>query len=247
MILIPAYNEQETIGRVVKEARATAGGAEVVVVNDGSTDETALRAGPAGATVLNLPANLGVGGAVQCGYIYALRRGFKRVVRIDADGQHDAGDIPRLLEALDRSGADLVIGSRFLERTPYRSTLPRRVGIHFFSHVLRLLTGVRVSDPTSGFRALNQRVLGLFARFYPVDFPEVESILIAARAGLRVAGVPVRMSPRRHGLSSIGGFGSLFYMLKVSLALVTEMLRPRPARSVRAVSNPRDGGVARGA
>jgi glycosyltransferase involved in cell wall biosynthesis len=225
--IIPAYNEARNLPRLAETLRAYAPSLDVCVVDDGSTDGTASVARELGWTVLRLSVNLGIGGAVQAGYLWALERGHDVAVQIDGDGQHDPAFLPALLAPLERGEADVVIGSRFLSDGGFRSTLVRRAGIRYLSWFLRLRCGARVTDATSGFRAAGRSAIGLFARYYPSDYPEPEAVALAKRAGLRLAEVPVRMNERAHGQSSITALRTLYYLVKVSLALV--LLPPRSA------------------
>jgi hypothetical protein len=223
LAIVPAFNEERSLPGVVASLRRAIPGMEVCVVDDGSTDGTAglLRGLP--VTVLSLPVNLGIGGAVQAGYQWARDHGYDIAVQVDGDGQHDPAFLPALLEAVGSGRAGLAIGSRFVgPRVPgaFRSTWMRRAGIQYLSWMLRLRCGARVTDPTSGFRAAGRKTIELFARCYPPDYPEPESIALAARAGLAVVEVPVQMTERLHGASSIGAWRSLYYLIKVSLALV---------------------------
>ena len=219
-VVIPAYNEAAVIANVVREVFEAVPGAGVVVVNDGSTDETARLAEAAGATVLSLALNLGIGGAVQTGYRFAGAHGYQFVVQVDGDGQHDPQEIGRVLEPLVEGGADMAVGSRWLGRGDYSAAKSRRVGMRLLSILVSLRSGQRFSDTTSGFRAVGPRALQLFATEYPTDFPEVETLIVAVRHGLRVAEVPVRMRPRDQGRSSIAGFRSAYYMARVGLAVL---------------------------
>lgn len=217
LVIIPAFNEQESIVDVVHGVMAT--GYDYVVVNDGSTDATYALCVENGFNVLNLPQNLGIGGAVQTGHKYALRNGYDVDVQFDGDGQHDANCISALINEIEQ-GADLVIGSRFLTKEGgFKSTALRRVGIIWISKWIRLLTGQKASDPTSGFRASGKRAIALYARSYPTDYPEPESIVLAQRSGLEIRDTAVVMHERRGGTSSIGGLSSLYYMIKVSLSI----------------------------
>jgi glycosyltransferase involved in cell wall biosynthesis len=226
LLIIPALNEAAAIADVIGAARAHFSG-EVVVIDDGSDDATGALARAAGAIVIRHPCNLGIGAAVQTGFIYALTHGYEAVVRQDGDGQHDSAQIPRLLELLRRDEADIVVGSRFLAREGYQSTLVRRLGI-FILGVVSALVGARVTDPTSGYWAVNRRALATLARQHPDDYPETEALAEATRAGCRVLEVPVIMHERLGGRSSIGGaLYSGFYMLKVVLALLVGRLRAR--------------------
>jgi len=227
--VVPAFNESGAVGGVVDEIRAACPGAEVVVVDDASTDDTAAVAEARGATVLRLPFNVGIGGAVQTGFRYALEEGFDRAVRLDGDGQHDASEIPTLFAPLERGEADLVIGSRFVDGVgSYRPPLARRLGIRVFARLVSLLGGQRVTDTTSGFIALDRAGIELFAREYPHDYPEVEATLVALRSGLRLAQVQVDMRERETGTSSITFVRSLYYIVKVLLALLVASLRRYP-------------------
>jgi glycosyltransferase involved in cell wall biosynthesis len=219
LAVVPAYNEAPALPGVVEGLRRT-GCCDVCVVDDGSTDGTAEVGRRLGVRVLRSPLNLGIGGAVQTGYLWAQSHGYDVAVQVDGDGQHDAAALPALLAPVLSGAADLAIGSRFLEAGGYRSTALRRGGIRYLSWFLRLRTGVRVTDPTSGFRAAGPRALALFARSYPSDYPEPESIAIAVRTGLRVLEVPVRMAARAHGTSTIDAARTAYYLAKVSLALV---------------------------
>ncbi len=226
--IVPAFNEARNLPRLAAALRTHAPECEVCVVDDGSTDDTAAVAASLGWTVLRLPLNLGIGGAVQAGYLWALAHGHDVAVQVDGDGQHDPAYLPALLAPIEAGAADIVIGSRFLAEGGFRSTLVRRAGIRYLSWFLRLRCGARVADTTSGFRAAGRRAIELFARYYPSDYPEPEAIALARRAGLRLTEVPVRMSEREHGRSSISAAGTLYYLVKVSLALM--ILPPRSAR-----------------
>ena len=231
LAIVPAFNEERSLPAVVAGLRRSATSVDVCVVDDGSTDGTAEVARSLGVTLLSLPVNLGIGGAVQAGYQWARDHGYGVAVQVDGDGQHDAAFLPSLVEAVTSGRAGLAVGSRFAGPRvagAFRSTWPRRAGIRYLSFMLRLRCGARVTDPTSGFRAAGREAIELFARSYPPDYPEPESIAVAARAGLTVAEVPVRMSARLHGESSISAWRSLYYLVKVSLALVVLPTR-RPA------------------
>jgi len=224
--IVPARNEEGAIGGVVREIRAFDPGLDVVVIDDGSTDGTAELAAAAGAVVLRLPFNLGIGGAVQTGFKYALDHGYDVAVRLDGDGQHDPAELPKLTGPLLRGEADIVVGSRFADPDPaYRPPLARRIGIGFFAAVVSLLVRQKVTDTTSGFQALNGRGIRLFAADYPHDYPEVEATVMVVRHRLRLLEVPVRMREREHGRSSITALRSVYYMVKVLLALVVGMFR----------------------
>jgi glycosyltransferase involved in cell wall biosynthesis len=227
--VVPAWNEAGAIGRVVEGIHAFDPGIDVVVVDDASTDGTADEARAHGATVLRLAFNVGIGGAVQTGFKYALAQDCDLAVRLDGDGQHDPSELPKLIEPIERGEADLVIGSRFVDQTgTYRPPFARRLGIHVFARLVSLLGGQRVTDTTSGFIALDRIGIELFAREYPHDYPEVEATLVALRSGLRLAQVQVEMRERETGTSSITFIRSLYYMVKVMLALLVASLRRYP-------------------
>lgn len=227
LVIIPAWNEAESIGGVIEDIRKGAPGFDFVVVSDGSTDGTSDVCRRLGAAVLDLPVNLGIGGAVQTGYIYALRNGYDTATQIDGDGQHPASALPAMLECLRREGADMVIGSRFIERRGFQSAAVRRIGIRFLSFLLRLLTGKVITDPTSGFRMASRGLIRTFAEDYPNDYPEPESAVRALALGAKVIETPVEMRPRTAGKSSISMRRSLYYMVKVSAAMVLARFRGR--------------------
>jgi glycosyltransferase involved in cell wall biosynthesis len=229
--IVPAYNEAAAIADAIADIRRHAPDFDVVVVDDGSTDATALNARAAGAKVIQSAFNLGIGGAVQCGYQYALDHDYDVAVQVDGDGQHDARCIPELLRELQgRPDLNMITGSRFLssDRTGYRSSASRRFGIRLFARILSLVTGRRVTDPTSGFRMTDRRGIELFARDYPHDYPEVEAVLMVHHHRLVSDELPVRMRPRTSGESSINATQSVFYMVKVLLAIGVGLLRARP-------------------
>ena len=225
LVIVPACNEEAAISKVISSLREETLYRNLLVINDGSTDGTRAIAEGMGVAVLNLPFNLGIGAAVQSGYVYAKRKGYQYVVRIDADGQHEVEQIGKLLESLARDEADLVIGSRYVGTSSYRSSLPRRVGIHILSGIVSMIVGNKLTDPTSGFRALRRNVVSRFAARYPDDYPEVESIVCLHRMGLRIKEVGVDMSARSGGRSSITFLRSIYYMIKVLIAVGIELLR----------------------
>jgi hypothetical protein len=241
LAIVPAYNEEEAIGATVAAIRRWAPDFDVVVIDDGSADATAQRARATGAAVLELPFNLGIGGAMQSGYIYALEHGYDVAVQVDGDGQHDPRHMRDLLERLGgEDDLNMVTGSRFLDSAGegYRSSALRRVGIRLFSRVVSLITGRRVTDPTSGFRMTDRRGIELFARDYPHDYPEVEAILLMHAHRLRSCEVPVRMRPRATGTSAISSTQSVYYMVKVLLAVFVGLFRSRPAARPGGVEEP---------
>lgn len=217
LVIIPAYNEQDNIVATVEGVMDA--GYDYVVINDGSTDKTLEICRAHHLNVVDLPQNLGIGGAVQTGHRYARQYGYDIDIQLDGDGQHDPSYLPELIAQIE-DGADLVIGSRFLTPTKgFQSTFMRRVGITWLSTWIRLLTGRRITDPTSGFRACGRRAIELFSQSYPMDYPEPDSIAVALRRGLDVREVSVEMRERQGGVSSISGFSSAYYMIKVTLAI----------------------------
>ncbi|MBF0571347.1 MAG: glycosyltransferase family 2 protein [Candidatus Omnitrophica bacterium] len=228
LIIVPAFNERGNIGRTVEEIRNIANSADILVIDDGSWDSTAQEACQAGGMVVSLPFNLGIGAAVQTGFKYAQRHQYDIAVQIDGDGQHDAAFLYKIIGPIYRDEADMVVGSRFLEKSGgYQSSFSRRVGINFFVHLINVLTRVRVYDPTSGFRAYNKKIIALFAEYYPYDFPEPEAIVVAQQAGARIVEMPVAMRKREQGDSSIRYMKTLYYMVKVTLAILLHMIRQK--------------------
>lgn len=229
LAVVPAYNEGASVASVVRALRADAPGWDVLVIDDGSTDATARHALEAGARVVRMPFNLGIGGAVQTGFVFAGEHGYDFMAQVDGDGQHDASELAKLLDAVAaRPELDIVCGSRFLtDEHGYRAPIARRTGIRLFALALTLISGQRVTDPTSGFRLYNRRAIELFARDYPHDYPEVEAVLMAHASRLRMAEIPVRMHVRAGGVSSINRRRSFYYMVKVSLALLAGLMRRR--------------------
>jgi glycosyltransferase involved in cell wall biosynthesis len=223
--IVPAFNEEQTVSRVIDEIRAFDPGFAIVVVDDGSVDRTGVVAERRGVQVLRLPFNLGIGGAVQTGYQYALDNGFELAVQVDGDGQHNPQEIARLVGPILDGSADMVVGTRFVEGGGYRGTRLRRVGIHLFAGLVSLMVGQRVTDTTSGFRAVNRKGIRLFASDYPHDYPEVEATVLVARHRLRMLEVPVKMRIRETGSSSITALRSVYYMVKVLLALFIGLFR----------------------
>ena len=228
LAIVPAYNEAGSIRSVIDEIRAVDADFDIVVIDDGSTDDTARLAERAGARVVRLPYNLGIGGAVQTGFKYAWERGFDIAVQVDGDGQHDAHEIPKLLGPLIDGRADMVVGTRFAGESGYSAPVARRIGIRLFAALVSLIVRQRMTDTTSGFRAVNRRGIRLFATDYPHDYPEVEATVLLYRHQLRIVEVPVAMRTRETGTSSITVLRSVYYMGKVTLALFIGLFRRRP-------------------
>jgi len=229
LAIVPAYNEAGMVARVVRDIHRAAPGFDVVVIDDGSTDSTATEAEAEGAAVIRHPYNLGIGGAVQSGYKYALRNGYQIAAQVDGDGQHKPEYLPEMAAALHTEGeqADMVYGSRFRGDPGYRVPLGRRFGNMVFSLVLSAITRQKITDPTSGFRMTNRRAIELFASDYPHDYPEVEALLMLHANRLRIHEVHVKMNARGFGQSSIDYPRSAYYMLKVLLALFVGLFRRR--------------------
>jgi glycosyltransferase involved in cell wall biosynthesis len=233
LVIIPAYNEVDSIADVVAGVCACAPQADVVVVDDGSTDATAELAGQAGAMLLRLPVNLGIGGAVQTGYRFAVRQEYEWVARLDGDGQHDPTQIAALLDPILAGRADVVIGSRYLNTGGFYASWARRFGISLFAAIVSLLTGRRFTDVTSGFQAANCEAAAFLAEHCPSDYPEIEGLVLLCRAGFRVVEVPVTMQARTAGRSSIRAWHVLYYVVKVLLAILAAFLRQAPRRTER--------------
>ncbi|HSW48781.1 MAG TPA: glycosyltransferase family 2 protein [Bryobacteraceae bacterium] len=225
LIIVPAFNEQATITGVIRELKQELPNVGVVVIDDGSADATATLARDAGASVLALPYHLGLGGAVQAGYKLAYELGYQYVIRIDADGQHDVRDIPRLFEALRDSGCQMVIGSRFLEDDDHHTSFVRKTGVRFFRAMLRPILGKSVRDPTSGFVAVNREALQVFSRSFPLEYPEIEALVVLQRRAFRFLETPVRVRPRMGGKSSITALKSVYYVVHVLLGVLVNILK----------------------
>jgi glycosyltransferase involved in cell wall biosynthesis len=225
LILIPAYNEAGAVGGVVAEVKTVMPGVPVLVVDDCSGDATVSRAREAGARVLRLPHHLGLGGCVQAGYRLAFELGYEYVIRVDGDGQHDPRDIPTILEALQREGCEMVIGSRFVNGKGPSFGALRSAGIFFFRIVLRPILGKAVRDPTSGFVGVNRTALGLFSGSFPLEYPEIEALVVLQRRRFRFVEAPCHMRPRKAGRSSITAVKSLYYIVHVLLGVFVNVLK----------------------
>jgi glycosyltransferase involved in cell wall biosynthesis len=228
-IIVPAYNEERAIAAVVEDlnnvGREHGLDLNVIVINDCSTDSTAEVISGLKCISLYLPVNLGIGGAVQTGFKYAFENEYDFAVQVDGDGQHPASEIPKLIKAAVEQNADVVIGSRFLEKEGFQSSSLRRFGISFFKRLNKMLVGVTVNDSTSGFRLINKKVLEIVSEYYPDEYPEPEAIILYSMNGFKIIEVPVTMKERQGGISSIGGSSSVYYMFKVSLAIFYTYIR----------------------
>ena len=228
LVIVPAYNEEGSVGKVVEEVHTHLSQAEVLVVNDGSTDLTSEIAKSKGAIVLDLPFNLGIGGVMQAGYQYAYEKGYDFAIQVDGDGQHDPKEIGKLLKALEEKKIDMAIGSRFIGDLGYKSSTMRRIGISIFSKVISMIIRQRITDPTSGFRASNRKAIQLFALDYPQDYPEPEVVILLHQCHLKMGEVPVGMNERYFGESSITKIRSIYYMVKVLLAIFVDCFKKPP-------------------
>ena len=228
IIIIPAYNEEKSIGRTIDNIKTHIPQADVLVVNDGSLDTTCKVAKRDGVFVIDLPFNLGIGAAMQAGFKFAYRENYDIAVQCDGDGQHPPYQIKNLIAPLLTNKADIVAGSRFLGRFGYRSSISRQIGIILFSRLLSVITKVKLTDTTCGFRALNKTAIMSFSFYYPCDYPEVEALVLAHKEGLRITEVPVRIYPRKQGNSSIGFLGSFYYTVKVFLAVLIDLFEAVP-------------------
>src|SRR5262249_41251654 len=225
LVIVPAYNEEAAIASVVREIQESIPGVPVLVIDDCSVDSTVQKAQAAGAEVLPAPHHLGLGGCVQAGYKLAYELGYEYVIRVDGDGQHDAHDIPRIFERLKQSGKEMVIGSRFVEESGQRTGLVRSLGIRFFRLVLRPILGTTVYDPTSGFVGVNRRALDVFSRSFPLEYPEIEALVVLQRRQFSFEEVPCKFRPRTTGRTSITPVKSLYYIVHVLLGVFVNVLK----------------------
>ena len=225
LVIIPAFNEEQSIAGQCDEVRKKAGEYDIIVINDCSTDNTYGNCLANSVKVIDHAVNLGIGGAVQTGFRFAASAGYDVAVQIDGDGQHDAAFLRDMYDILIKERADMVIGSRFIGNDGFQSTPLRRIGIRYFSWLIRSLTGKTITDPTSGYRMVGRRLICDFANDYPQDYPEPESIVRSLRRGYRIVEVPVVMRPRKTGRSSIRLTASVYYMIKVTIAIVLERIR----------------------
>ena len=225
IIIIPAYNEEENIERTVNAIQKSAQGFYYVIINDCSTDNTRKICEEKEFNIVNLPINLGIGGAVQTGYKYAYENGYDVAVQVDGDGQHDPEFLNTMADYLIEHQVDMVIGSRFIEKKGFQSSITRRMGIQFFSKLIKVLTGKKITDPTSGLRMIGRNVMEIFSEDYPRDYPEPESIVAVLRKNMKIEEIPVVMLERQGGVSSISPKKSIYYMIKVTLAILIERIR----------------------
>ncbi len=225
IVIIPAFNEEQSVVGQCNEIRKKTGEFDIIVINDCSQDATRRCCINNNIKVLDHAVNLGIGGTVQTGYRYAYANGYEIAVQIDGDGQHDASYLDDMYDALIKENADMVIGSRFLSNEGFQSTALRRVGIRFFSFLIKILTGKIITDPTSGYRMIGTRLIKRFAEDYPQDYPEPESVVRAIRQGMKIVEIPVAMRDRSFGRSSIGVVDSVYYMIKVTIAIILERMR----------------------
>ncbi len=228
LVVIPAHNEEDIVGAVIARVRTHVPSADILVINDGSTDKTATVAREAGALVISLPQNLGIGAATQTGYIFAHEMGYDVVARVDADGQHDPAEIAKLISALSEEGVHVVVGSRFVAGGEHVTSFVRRLGIWVLARLISLVTRQEVTDPTSGFQVVDEEALALYASHFPHDYPEPESRVLLHRAGFKVKEIPVSIGRRLGGRSSIGALDSIYYMVRVTIALLVDLLRAAP-------------------
>lgn len=225
LIVIPAYNEEESIKSTVEDIINNSTGFDYIVINDCSTDTTKKICEENDFNVVNLPINLGIGGAVQTGYIYALKNDYDLVVQVDGDGQHDVSFLNVMAEHLINNQLDIVVGSRFIEKEGFQSSWMRRIGILYFTAIIKICTGKTITDPTSGLRMIGKKGINLFANDYPKDYPEPETVVTLLRNKLKVGEIPVVMRERQGGESSISMKKSVYYMIKVTLAIFMARLR----------------------
>lgn len=220
LLIIPAYNEEESLRSLIEEIKAVCPEVDYLVVNDCSSDGTDSLLSNLGTNYITLPCNMGIGGAVQSGYRYAAQNGYDIAIQIDGDGQHDVRFVKDMVKLIEDKQADVVIGSRFIDKEGFQSSQARRIGIRILSMLIRLMCGAKVKDVTSGFRAVNRRFIELFAENYPDDYPEPEVIVTAKLYGAVIKELPVVMRERTTGKSSINLKRSVYYMIKVSLAII---------------------------
>ncbi|MFR2305710.1 MAG: glycosyltransferase family 2 protein [Roseburia sp.] len=225
IVIIPAYNEEGGIVKTVTDVMENAKDFDYVVINDCSKDNTLEICHEHNFNIVNLPVNMGIGGGVQTGYMYAYRNGYDIAVQFDGDGQHNASYLDSMLKKLVEENLDMVIGSRYIEKEGFQSSGMRRMGIKYFTGLIKLLTGKKITDPTSGMRMINRKIMKQFSEEYPKDYPEPESIVTILKEGAKVEEIPVKMNAREEGVSSISPSKSIYYMVKVSIAVLIAAIR----------------------
>ncbi len=225
LVIVPAYNEEENIAAVIQDLRSKFPVGDIAVVNDGSTDRTSEIAKQSGAKVIDLPYNLGIGGAMQTGFLHAVREDYDAAVQFDGDGQHSAEEIPKMLKLLAEDRADLIVGSRFLSEGGFTSSVQRRLGAKILALVISTLIGKKITDTTSGFRIYGRKAIEFFSGLYPEDYPEVEALILAHKKGLRIEEAPAEITARKFGRSSITIPRAVYYMVKVLLAIFVDLLK----------------------
>lgn len=226
LIIIPAYNEEGSIEKVAKGIKKEIPFADILVVNDCSTDRTSeIVEGLPGVNLVNLPMNLGIGGAMQTGYIYAYENHYDYAMQIDGDGQHEPAEAKKLIKTISEESIDMVIGSRFLEKTEYQQSFFRRLGISIFELMIKIIVGQKITDSTSGFRLVNKKIIKEFSKYYPTDYPEVEVLVHLSNKGYKFKEVSVKMTNREHGSSSITTIKSVYYMIKVLYSMIISKMR----------------------
>jgi glycosyltransferase involved in cell wall biosynthesis len=226
LVIIPAYNEEQSLPSVIEKIGANPIKTDIVVINDSSSDQTHIVAEKEGVLVVNLCTNLGIGGAVQTGFKYAQLQGYDIAIQVDADGQHNPDQIPQLIQPILDNKADMVIGSRFLDvESNYTPPVMRQIGMHLFSNITSLIVGHPITDTTSGFRAIGKNLIAFFAQNYPIDFPDSEAIIMVKKAGFKIEEVPVAMNVRQTGKSSINIKKSLYYPLKMIVSILSILIR----------------------
>lgn len=220
LIIVPAYNEEDNIDKVMENFEHIREKSDLLVINDCSKDHTEEKLKRLGVKYISFPINLGIGGAVQAGYCYAKKNGYDIAIQVDGDGQHDMSYVPQMIEILEKEETDIVIGSRFIKKEGFQSSATRRVGINLLSFLIKLCTGKKIYDVTSGFRAVNKKFIDIYADYYPDDYPEPEAIVAAVMHRGNIQEIPVIMREREGGTSSINLRKSVYYMIKVSLAII---------------------------
>ncbi len=232
LVLIPAFNEEKNIANVIRDIKKVSSGFDILVINDGSDDQTANVVSKLGVNVISLPYNLGYGVALQSGFLYAREKGYDTVIQMDADGQHDPAYITKMLKEVQKGDVDVVIGSRFLEDTSYKTTISKRLGMRFFGLLASIIVRKKITDPTSGFQVLKGDVIDFMSQdLFPPDYPDADMIILLNRAGYRIREVPVKMrSCPKNGKTMHRGHKTVYYVLKMLLSIIVTLLREKPKR-----------------